>query len=71
MRIAEELGREKPCWDLKSLAVKGGDLKDIMEPSAKMGEILGELLNEVVEGSLENEKAALMARARELLRSKD
>lgn len=71
VRIAEEIAREKPCLDLKALAVKGGDLKEIMEPSEKMGEILGELLNEVVEGRLENEKAALMARARELLRSKD
>lgn len=69
IRIAEEIAREKPCLDLKSLAVTGGDLKEIMKPSPRMGEILGELLNEVVDGTLENDKAALMARAKELLQS--
>ncbi|MGN0670544.1 MAG: CCA tRNA nucleotidyltransferase [Oscillospiraceae bacterium] len=66
IRIAEEIAEEKPCLDLKALAVNGGDLKEIMEPSPRMGEILAELLNEVVDGTLENDKAALMARAREL-----
>lgn len=66
MRIAEEIAEEKPCLDLRSLAVNGGDLKEIMEPSPKMGEILGQLLSEVVDGALENEKSALMKRAKEL-----
>ena len=66
IRIAEEIAQEKPCLDLKALAVNGGDLKEIMEPSPMMGEILGELLSEVVDGTLENDKAALMARAREI-----
>lgn len=66
IRIAEEIAQEKPCLDLKALAVNGGDLKEIMEPSPMMGEILGELLSEVVDGTLENDKAALMARAEEL-----
>lgn len=71
IRIAEEIAEEKPCLDLKSLAVTGGDLKEIMKPSPRMGEILGELLSEVVDGTLENDKSALLERARELLRSKD
>lgn len=66
IRIAEEIAQEKPCLDLKGLAVNGGDLREIMEPSPVMGEILGKLLAEVVDGVLENEKPALMARAREL-----
>ena len=66
IRIAEEIAQEKPCLDLKALAVNGGDLKEILEPSPMMGEILGELLSEVVDGTLENDKAALMARAREI-----
>ncbi len=70
IRIAEEIAEEKPCLDLKALAVNGGDLREIMEPSPRMGEILGELLNEVVDGTLENDKAALLERAREFLRSK-
>ncbi len=70
IRIAEEIALEKPCLDLKALAVNGGDLKEIMEPSPMMGEILGELLSEVVDGTVENDKAALMARARELLLSR-
>ena len=70
IRIAEEIAEEKPCLDLKALAVNGGDLKGIIEPSPMMGEILGELLNEVVDGTLENEKSALLERARELLQSR-
>ncbi len=70
IRIAEEIAEEKPCLDLKALAVNGGDLREIMEPSPRMGEILGELLNEVVDGTLENDKAVLLERAREFLRSK-
>lgn len=66
IRIAEEIAQEKPCLDLKGLAVNGGDLREIMEPSPVMGEILGKLLAEVVDGVLENEKSALMKRAREL-----
>ena len=66
IRIAEEIAQEKPCLDLKGLAVNGGDLREIMEPSPVMGEILGKLLAEVVDGVLENEKPALMKRAREL-----
>lgn len=66
IRIAEEIAQEKPCLDLKGLAVNGGDLREIMEPSPVMGEILGKLLAEVVDGVLENEKSALMARAKEL-----
>lgn len=66
IEIAEEIARERPCLDLKGLAVNGGDLREIMEPSPVMGEILGQLLAEVVDGVLENEKPALMKRAREL-----
>lgn len=66
IRIAEEIAQEKPCLDLKGLAVNGGDLREIMEPSPVMGEILGKLLAEVVDGVLENEKSVLMARAKEL-----
>lgn len=66
IRIAEEIAEEQPCLDLKGLAVNGGDLREIMEPSPVMGEILGKLLAEVVDGVLENEKSALMARAKEL-----
>ena len=70
IEIAEEIAREKPCLDLKGLAVNGGDLREIMEPSPVMGEILGQLLAEVVDGVLENEKSALMKRARQLLQSR-
>lgn len=66
IRIAEIIAKEEPCLSLKSLAVNGNDLKQIMKPSALMGEILERLLDEVVDGALENEKSALLERARQL-----
>lgn len=67
IRIAEIIEKEEPCLSLKSLAVNGNDLKQLMKPSALMGEILEKLLEEVVDGTLENEKSALLERARQLI----
>ena len=58
---------EKPCLTLKELAVNGNDLSDIIPPSPEMGNIMKALLYEVIDGTLENEKAALLARAAELV----
>ncbi len=59
---------EKPCLTVKELAVNGNDLKELIPPSPKMGQVLGELLAEVIDGRLENERSALMGRAAELIR---
>ena len=58
---------EKPCLTLKELAVNGNDLSDIIPPSPEMGNIMKALLYEVIDGTLENEKSALLARAAELV----
>lgn len=63
---------EEQCFSLKDLAVDG---RDIMETDGApegpaIGEILQSLLNEVIDGSLPNEREALMARAEELTRGR-
>lgn len=68
LQKALEITEQRPCLTLKELAVSGKDLKAIMPPSPKMGEILRRLLNEVIEETLSNEKSALLARAEELLK---
>ena len=70
IRIAEIIEKQEPCLSLKSLAVNGNDLKQLMKPSALMGEILEKLLDEVVDGKLENEKSALLERAKTIIQEK-
>lgn len=69
--IAEKIIAEQPCLTLKALAVSGKDLRGIVPPSPLMGEILSELLGEVIEEKLPNEKKALLERAKELLNVKN
>lgn len=57
---------EKPCLTVRDLAVNGGDLKELIPPSPEMGQVLKELLAEVIDGRLENERSALIRRASEL-----
>lgn len=66
LSIAEEISRETPCLSVKALAISGNDLRSITPPSPLMGEILSELLSEVVDEKLPNEKNALLKRAKEL-----
>ena len=52
------------CTSLRDLAVRGGDLLALgIPPGRAVGEALSALLAEVVDGSLENERGALLARA--------
>ena len=56
------------CFDLSSLKVNGSDLICLgLEKGKKIGEILNVLLQEVIENKLNNEKNALLKRARELI----
>ena len=66
LKIAEEIASEQPCLTVKDLAVNGKELSAIVPPSPKMGEILKQLLAEVVDETLPNEKTALMERAEQL-----
>lgn len=69
LKIAEEIAAEKPCLTVKELAICGNDLKSLLPPSPKMGEILKQLLAEVVEESISNEKNALFERAKQIIDS--
>lgn len=67
IEIAEEIAANQPCLTLRDLKITGRDLKELMPPSPRMGEILSQLLNEVIEETLPNEREALLNRARIIL----
>ncbi len=55
------------CFDMKSLAIKGGDLQGLgIAAGPNLGSVLNTLLSEVVDGKLDNEFEDLRARALEL-----
>ncbi len=60
---------EGQCFSLKDLAVDGNDIPGRPE-GRRIGKILQKLLDEVIDGSLPNEKEALVARAAELVRDR-
>lgn len=68
-RILEELLAEPvPCFSVKSLAVNGRDILALgVEPGPAVGGVLRALLEEVMDGSLANERDALLTRAGALL----
>ncbi len=56
---------EMPCLTLRDLAVNGKDLMEVgIAPGREMGGILNTLFEKVTEGSLPNEREALLAEAR-------
>lgn len=65
--IAERISSEKPCLSLRELAISGKDLADFVPPSPIMGEILRKLLEEVVDGTLANDRETLLSHARDML----
>ncbi len=67
-RILDELMAQDACLGLKDLAVKGDDLLALGYPAGKaLGECLNRLLAAVLEEQVPNEKAALLAMARDIL----
>lgn len=67
LEILNEIMNEKACFGVKDLAVNGNDIIGTgVEPSPAVGEILGILLNEVMEEKIENKKDTLIRRAEEL-----
>ena len=66
-RIANEIISQS-CFSLSGLAINGSDLIDAgFEKGKRIGEILDTLLQEVIENKLDNEKMALLRRAKELI----
>ena len=62
--VMQRIRAEKACLSLRDLAVKGQDLMSLGIPAGKLlGELLSFLLDQVVDGNLPNEKAALLEAA--------
>ncbi|MCX4371003.1 MAG: HD domain-containing protein [Dysosmobacter sp.] len=58
--ILDKLLAEDACFSLKQLAVKGGDLLALGFSGPEIGRALEALLEQVVDGALPNEQAALL-----------
>lgn len=66
IEMAEEIAEERPCLSLSALAISGNDLRQFEEPSPKYGRVLNELLKQVVEGVIPNEREILLEKAKEM-----
>lgn len=67
--ILDQLLAEDACVSLRQLSVKGNDLIDIGLSGPAVGEALERLLSAVLDGALPNERAALLAAARQMAES--
>jgi tRNA nucleotidyltransferase (CCA-adding enzyme) len=57
---------QKPCLSLKTLAVSGDDLLSLgMAPGPVVGRLLNDMLREVADGTLKNDREALLVYAEE------
>ena len=67
----ERILSEDQCYQLKDLAVNGKDIigMDLFK-GREIGETLNALLDEVIDGTLKNEKNALLKRARQYYKEK-
>lgn len=67
--IAKNLAVQKPCLSLRELQINGRTLMDIGIPQGrKLGAVLAQLLDEVIDGVTKNTQEALTTRAREIYR---
>lgn len=67
--IAKNLAAQKPCLSLSELQINGRTLMDIGIPQGrKLGAVLAQLLDEVIDGVTKNTQEALTTRAREIYR---
>lgn len=67
--IAKNLAEQKPCLSLSELQINGRTLMDIGIPQGrKLGAVLAQLLDEVIDGVTKNTQEALTTRAREIYR---
>ena len=64
-RCLDEVLAQGACFTLKDLAVSGKDLLELgMRPGPDVGKTLKALLEDVLDGRLENERATLLERAK-------
>lgn len=66
-RIMQEIKSKGECFSLKHLAVKGQDIILLGAKGSQIGKILNTLLSLVIDGTLPNEKEALLKKASKLL----
>lgn len=67
--IAKNMAAQKPCLSLRELQINGRTLMDIGIPQGrKLGAVLAQLLDEVIDGVTKNTQEALTTRAREIYR---
>ena len=65
--IAKNILERQVCFSLKDLAIDGNDLVSIgFRPGKTMGIILKQLLDDVIQEKIENERDALLKKAQEL-----
>lgn len=66
-KTAKNLAAQKPCLSLSELQINGRTLMDIGIPQGrKLGAVLAQLLDEVIDGVTKNTQEALTTRAREI-----
>ena len=65
-KTAREVIAEQECFSLKDLAVNGNDMKNIGLTGRDIGKALNTLLELVIDEKCENEKSALIERAKHL-----
>ncbi len=64
--LLEEILKKDACFSLKQLAVNGRDLMEVGLRGPAVGEMLSWLLEQVLEDALPNDRAALLAFARDM-----
>ncbi|MBQ6272477.1 MAG: HD domain-containing protein [Clostridiales bacterium] len=66
-KMLDQAIKDQLCFSYSSMAVDGKDLIEMGIPAGtRLGAIKKQLLNEIIDGVLPNEKAALLQRAREI-----
>ena len=63
-QILNELMQKQACFSLRQLAVNGDDMLSLGLTGRRVGRTLNELLNNVIEGVLPNDKERLLEAAR-------
>lgn len=68
-RLIDDASKPEVCTGLKTLHVNGGDIMSLGIPAGRaVGELLSRLLEGVLDGEVENERAALLEYAQECIR---